>query len=404
MPNSDPSAPESGAAPSKAESERPSRPSEPLPRRSMVRKLVLTTVVMFLALEALVRVVFYFHRRGAAAEISKQYPPNTYIDDFAARVDYRFVNLYTMNPERGSEGVSEYRYDSMGFRLDRRNLRFEGDDGFKHVWMLGGSTTQGLGTRENDTIAAQLNDRLERDGSAWRVLNLGQGGFCATQELLLLEELVQEGRRPDAILVYDGINESTVDGDPLQTGTQAWEKHTPKTNVLLDIQGAQTSGSLTTLTLTRWTKIDDAMAYLARRSHPSGKTPETGSWEVAMRTYLLDLNMMRSVGQFLGVPVLFYFQPIMEYEEHYGLRAYSDYEKTTLVPQMLTDEHARRDALNAPALEPLRAPLHQKDVTDVFRGHDGETLYGDPRHPNGAGAALIAARLYQDVSKLPATD
>jgi lysophospholipase L1-like esterase len=403
MPNSDPSAEE--AAPSEEKDAEPAeRSSTPPPRRPRLGRLLLVTFLMLLGCDALARVVFYFHRRSAAAEISKQYPPGTYIDDFAARVDYRFVNLYTMNPERGAEGVSEYRYDAMGFRLDRRNLRFDAPDGFKHVWMLGGSTTQGLGTREGDTIAAQLNDRLEKDGSAWRVLNLGQGGFCATQELLLLEELVQEGRRPDAILVYDGINEMPFGGDPIQTGTPAWEKHTPKTNVLLDIQGAQTSGSLTALTLTRWTKLDDAMVYLAKRAHPAGNVVPSGDWEVAMRTYLLDLNMMRSLAGLLNVPVLFYFQPIMQYEEHYGLRAYSDFEKTRLVPQMLTNEYQRRETLYAPALEPLRAPLHQKDVYDAFRGHDGETLYGDPRHPNGAGAAVIAARLYQDVAKLPAVD
>ena len=187
------------------------------PWRSRARRLFMTTVALLLLCEATVRVVFFFHHRSEAAEISRQYPPSTYIDDFAGRQDYRFINLYTMNPERGAEGVSEYRFDAMGFRLDRRDLRFDGQDRFKHVWMLGGSTTQGLGLREGDTIAAQLNDRLEKDKSEWRVLNLGQGGFTSTQEVLLLTELVQEGLRPDALLVYDGINEVPFSGDPIRT-------------------------------------------------------------------------------------------------------------------------------------------------------------------------------------------
>jgi lysophospholipase L1-like esterase len=405
------SRPESGTAEARdSAAEAPLAPQTP-PRPS-ARRLILMTLGLLVVLDVVARLILWTHQSSVDAELAKQYPPNTYVPDFAARQDYRFVNLYTMNPSRGAG--PETRFDEMGFRLDRRNLKLGVADGFKHIWMFGGSTTQGLGLRENETIAARLNDLLETAKSEWRVLNLGQGGFNSTQELLLLMELLHAGYRPDAILCYDGINEMPFAGDIAQTGAPGWEKHTAKSSVISDIQGAQSVGALTLLTVTRWTKLDDflvkAAAHLTGRAGiPPAPTADRGgtshpgtNWDVVAQRYLLNLNLIRAAAGQLGIPVLLYFQPVMQYEDHYRVRTYSEYETTKLVAQMANNEFARREALYAPDLEGLRKALEPNfhDIYDVFRGHDGETLYADPRHPNGEGTRIIAQRIFADLAQI----
>jgi lysophospholipase L1-like esterase len=391
----------------------PTREARPGSRRPSTRRLILATVVLIVALDLLSRFILSARQKSLDAELANQYPPHTYVPDFAANQDYRFINLYTMNPSR--DLGPEYRFDSLGFRLDKHNIKFGGSDGFKHIWMFGGSTTQGLGLRESETIAAHLNEMLERANSKWRVLNLGQGGYTSTQELLLLTELLQAGSRPDAILCYDGINDMPFGGDIAQTGAPGWEKHTVRSSVILDIQGGQSSDSLTLLAMTRWTKLDDMMVKIVGRLRgtagiPPAPTGERGgtshpgeNWDVVARRYLVNLNLIRAAGEQLGIPVFLYFQPVMQYEDHYKLREYSDYEATRLIGQMANNEFARREAIyQSPALEALRKSLRPSfhDIYDVFRGHDGETLYADPRHPNGKGTAIIAARLFSDIEVL----
>jgi hypothetical protein len=304
----------------------------------------------------------------------------------------------------------------MGFRQDHRRFRFGATDGFKHIWMIGASTTQGLGLREDETIAAHLNDVLEGEHSEWRVLNLGQGAYNSTHEVLLLLELLQAGNRPDAILWYDGTNEIPFEGDMAKTGAPDWEKHTGKSSIIRDVQGGESWSSLAAFAVSRMTKLDDLMIRLAGRMHRAapganapasadrGGTVHPGSnWDVVMRRYLVNLNVVHATAKSMAIPVFMYFMPTMEYDDHYRLRKYSDYEER-LVGQIASNEWRRREAFYAPELASSRASLGDDlhDIYDAFRGHDGETLYADPRHPNGAGTKIIAARIYTDLKTLTA--
>lgn len=374
-------------------------------------RLLALTLGLLVACDLLARLYLSSRQGRLDAEIATQYPPGTYVTSFAAKQDYRFINLYTMNPKRG--GGPEYHFDEFGFRQDRHRLGLDAKPGFKHVWMFGGSTTMGLGLRESETITARLNDALEAAKSEWRVINLGQGGFTTAQEHLLLTELLASGHRPDAIVCYDGINELPFEGVMDQTGYPGWEKQTPKSNLLLDVQGAESARSLTLLTLTRWTVLDDFMAKVAARASSAKGLPAPAgdrggsihpgdNWDVVARRYLVNLNLIRSASRFVKVPSLFFFQPVMQYEDHWRIRRFSDYETSRLVPQMASNEWRRREALLGSELQMLRAALAPDfhDIHDLFRGHDAATLYADPRHPNGDGTKLIAERILVDLRRV----
>ena len=87
----------------------------------------------------------------------------------------------------------------------------------------------------------------------------------------------------------------------------------------------------------------------------------------------------------------------MQYEDHYKLRTYAEYETANLIAEMANNEWMRREAIFKPELEGPTAALPLRDLYDVFKGQDGKRMYADPRHPNGEGAALVAARIYGDL-------
>lgn len=359
-------------------------------------RILAMTVVLFGIVEIVARIVLHFRNKAADTTAAADYPPHTYVPDFTARVDYRFINFYTADPARANnEG---YDFDAFGFRLDSRKLRFDAPATYKQIWMLGGSTVQGLGVRADETIPAHLNKLLERDHSQYRVINMGQAGFTSTQELLLLVETLQSGFKPDAIISYDGASETPFAGDITKTGWPAWEKRTTKSNILDDVQGGESVSTLLPLTLLRLTKVDDLMISLSKP--PANAAYPTHNWDVVARRYLTTLTMIKALADAQKTPSLFFFQPVLQYEIHYELRKIAADEER-FRSRMAPDEYKRCEAVGADSVADLRARLGSFfDIHDVFRGHDGEKLYADPRHPVGAGNGIIAARIYDEIKKL----
>lgn len=81
-------------------------------------------------------------------------------------------------------------------------------DNALQVWVFGGSTVWGFGTPDGETIpsylAALLNDEWGVDTT---VRNLGEGAFVSTQEVARLMLELQRGKRPDLVVIYDGVND-----------------------------------------------------------------------------------------------------------------------------------------------------------------------------------------------------
>ncbi len=371
-----------------------------LTRGQQAFRMAVVTLALLVVVEVVARIAFNVHRKNVYEAAAVRYPPNTYIGDFAAKVDYRFINFYTMNPDRGAN--EEYQFDRYGFRLDSRELRFDQPMKWKKMWVFGGSTMQGLGARKDETIVANLNKLLESDGSEYRAINMGQGGFTSTQELLLLIELLQQGHKPDLIVSYDGATEVPFAGDITKTGTPEWEMRDAKGQLLFDIQGDESNGTLVPLALSRLLRVDDVMRSMARRAKGAQQvTYDAENWDEVARKYLTTLNLIKSAGDAQRTTSVFFFQPILAYEVHYKLRKLAA-EEEAFKPTMMPNEHKRFEAVFGDANATLRAGLGGRffDVHDVFKGHDGEKLYNDARHPSGAGNAVIAARIHEELKKL----
>jgi lysophospholipase L1-like esterase len=77
------------------------------------------------------------------------------------------------------------------------------------VLVLGGSSLWGLGARDDQTIPSLLARKLHERGLNVEIKNLAELGYVSTQELIGLTRELQEGYRPDVVIFYDGVNDTT---------------------------------------------------------------------------------------------------------------------------------------------------------------------------------------------------
>lgn len=78
------------------------------------------------------------------------------------------------------------------------------------VFMFGGSTMWGAGARDEYTIPSLVSKLLNASapkGAIYDVRNYGQSGYVLLNEAAKLSLLLQEGKRPDVVIFYDGVND-----------------------------------------------------------------------------------------------------------------------------------------------------------------------------------------------------
>jgi hypothetical protein len=77
------------------------------------------------------------------------------------------------------------------------------------IAMFGGSTMEGLGAIDDETIASQFSRLVNTPGGdvMYHVTNYGVSGYTFTQSLIKLVTLLRDGRHIDAVIFYGGDND-----------------------------------------------------------------------------------------------------------------------------------------------------------------------------------------------------
>jgi lysophospholipase L1-like esterase len=91
----------------------------------------------------------------------------------------------------------------------RRTWQPEVPDGVEpvEVWFFGGSTTWGEGQRDLHTMPSEVARIAADHGLYLRAVNMGERGYNAFQEFLLLSQRLDELGPPDLAVFFDGHNE-----------------------------------------------------------------------------------------------------------------------------------------------------------------------------------------------------
>lgn len=132
--------------------------------------------------------------------------------------DWPFIyHPYTQHRLKPGKG-NFIHIDEAGFRYIRDQAPWPPPEHDFNIFIFGGSTTFGWGVPDEETIASHLQDlfRSKQKNRGVNVYNFGQGAFFSTQERILFEELLTEGRHPDVAIFIDGINECALE-EPLHT-------------------------------------------------------------------------------------------------------------------------------------------------------------------------------------------
>lgn len=185
----------------------------------------------------------------------------------------------------------------------------------KKVFCFGGSTTWGVGARDDFTIPSLLSKDLNQKTPGYLVSNYGEKGYCLTQEIVYLVLLLKQGKVPDYTIFYDGINEVMVGYKNKHAGSifgadymrrQLYHKETVGENLG---QIWRRSG------LYRgWKDLADLIKTPFKTEKPLTTQDEQALERLAddiVADYLRNMDLVQHLAQAYGFQYLFIWQPAL---------------------------------------------------------------------------------------------
>lgn len=246
-----------------------------------------------------------------------------------------------------------------------------------HVAFFGGSTTFGIGQRDDHTIPSEFARLAEAAGVPVVVHNYGFPAWVSWQEHEYLERLLAAGRRFDLVVFYDGYNEFLVQRhfysrDPthygastLQVLASGWYEEHGVEPAFLDqpqeLLDAYARSSALWRVLGRVTGREPTPDWQAVPS-----ASELEQRDAALGIYRRSTARIRDTAARAGVPVRSFWQPI---EAGW--------------PPEVTQQ----------------LPPGVVDLSHVLDGRE-QDLYISEVHTNEEGARLVAGGLWQELSPL----
>jgi lysophospholipase L1-like esterase len=227
------------------------------------------------------------------------------------------------------------------------------------ILMLGGSSLWGFGARDDHTIPSLVARRLYEKGLRVEVRNHAEIGYVSTQEVIALIRELQGGYRPDVVVFYDGVNDTTsalLEGEAAVT--------TNERNRRAEFNIRQSPARLGASMLARL--VQESASY--RFAQVIGRRLSGGRGKVGglpdldrrnelaaevVRRYRANLSIVEHLGRGFDFDALCYWQPVV-------------FDKPSL------DPHERSEAEE---LEWARGFFHQ--VYEAIR--DSPELRGNPK-------------------------
>ena len=184
------------------------------------------------------------------------------------------------------------------------------------VLMLGGSSLWGFGARNDRTIPSHLARTLYEQGHRVEVRNLAEIGYVSTQEVVALVRELQSGYRPDLVIFYDGVNDTTSAFLEGEAGLTTNER-----NRRAEFNIRQSPSRLGASLIARL--VADSASYrfaqvigrrLTRNAGQSRLPSGDRSRELAgdvVRRYCANLEIVEKLGKGFGFDALHYWQPVV---------------------------------------------------------------------------------------------
>ncbi len=266
------------------------------------------------------------------------------------------------------------------------------------VLMLGGSSLWGFGARNDQTIPSLVARKLQEASFRIEMKNLAEIGYVSTQEVVALVRELQSGYRPDLVIFYDGVNDTTsalLEGEAAVT--------TNEQNRRAEFNIRQSPARLGAALIARL--VADSASYrfaqvIGRRltgSTGAGRPPSADrSSELAaavVRRYQANLEIVDKLGQGFGFEALHFWQPVV-----FDKPALTPYEREEAARFAWTREFFQKvhDGLQASAA--LRDNPRFHDLSQLFAASD-RLVFIDYCHTTESANATIADAIAADIEQ-----
>jgi len=277
------------------------------------------------------------------------------------------------------------------------------------LFLFGGSTMWGTGSRDAHTIPAILARELALAGKPVEVTNFGEAGYVSTQELIAWMLELRAGNVPDIVVFYDGVNDVfTAFQEPVAGVTHNERNRVKEFNLthpdqqdrLRRTAWAAWVGDLATVRFAAKLSGNKELSFdrLAGRA-PSlrlaSSPPEALPGEVA-KVYRGNMEMAATLAARHGVQCLFYLQPTI-YQK--PVRTGSELKRF----QHGMRRRAGLDGLVEASYAAIRSELAQSPVAGQFRDVSGvfaqesAPIFIDMCHVVEPGNARIAGAMLPDL-------
>jgi len=279
-----------------------------------------------------------------------------------------------------------------GYRRSSEQSEWPPRRGRPVIFVFGGSTTQGTGVADDDTVVSRLSAivRLMPKYADAQIYNFGRAYYFSTQEAILFMRLLSDGTVPDVAIFIDGLNEFYYQANThvfaremkalfeREVGKQSWN--------IMRVLLADVREAILYLPIGRLAHdIKSYFAGLGFNAATSRLMPHNKQGtENSIRTYLANRRMIMGMARAFNVKTLFVWQPVASHA--YPPALHAEMEVHGYGPHS-------QSYYGYPEMKAAIESMDERDsfvwCADVFSAAT-EPLYVDLVHYNRSGAELLA--------------
>ena len=369
------------------------------------------TLVILAMLEGAFQLVFWARDRGrpVAGSLTEDrtqlaYPGQSWVHQYmtefhaAGQEQWHSYVYWRSRPFHGSY----VNVDAQGIRRTW-NASSTPVVGQPKIFMFGGSTMWGWGSRDEFTIASHVSKRLARDLSvAPLVVNYGEAGYVTTQEVLTLMLELRRGNIPDVAVFYDGVNDAW---SSFQNGTAGIPQN--EVNRVAEFNSRDRlnlrGGVLEKLGMYRVTRsVSGALGRSGSGRAVRRRAVDQALVDATVDVYFANVRLVNTLAREFGFRAVFFWQPTM-------------YSKKVLSPdedrwrrqgeqqsgggsRLFSDQYRAFDAAFKQRLR--TAPVDNVyDLSGIFE-RDARTIFIDRFHATETGNEAVAGAVADIVHRL----
>ncbi|MDX2031917.1 MAG: hypothetical protein SF339_14675 [Blastocatellia bacterium] len=292
----------------------------------------------------------------------------------------------------------------------RKTLNPAGANGApkKRLFVFGGSTIWGLGSDDATTIPSLLAKEAGSRGLNYEVVNFGQYAYVSTQSVIELTLQLQKGNIPDAVIFYDGVNDTFGAFQSKTPGLAHGElerENIYNLGVSPRLGTVAAQAAIRDLAIVRFLR-----GIVPRPAAPAGNAPppslrfdppiadQTALARAVVDTYLNNMKIVQGLARTYGFKLLAYWQPVIYTKER--LTAYEtrsldlDFNYPGMKEFYLETYGQMRQRSDE-----LKATGAIYDISAIFR-EAGDPIYVDFNHMGERGNSVIARRMMEDFARI----